>query len=130
MHIPKKAPSRVNKKQLAAHLEPTLVERMKQYGRRKELSVTEIIAMSINEAVSKHGMGPLLQVSRERLVNRVRSPSQVQTKGPECRTGTKRVAAFFNSGDIERVRAFSKEKGISQESLIEQGLQKILSGGN
>ncbi|MDW9478944.1 hypothetical protein GOB57_09650 [Sinorhizobium meliloti] len=122
--------SRRNKKQLAAHLDPDLVERMKTFARRKELSLTEIIAMSVNEAVSRHGVGPLLQVSRERLVRRVRSPSQVQTKGPVCRTGTKRVAAFFNESDIDRVRAFSKEKGISQEHLIEEGLRKILSGGN
>lgn len=101
---------------------------MKAFAKRMELSLTEIIAMSVNEAVSEFGVGPLLQVSRERLVHRVRSPSQVQTKGPECRTGTKRVAAFFNEGDIDRVRAFSKEKGIPQEHLIADGMAKLLSG--
>jgi hypothetical protein len=126
---PKKAPSRINKKQLAAHLDPALVERMKTFAKRNELSLTEIIAMSVNAAVAEHDRGPLLQVSRERLVHRVRSPSQVQTKGPECRTGTKRVAAFFNAGDIERVRAFSKEKSIPQERLIASGLEKILTSG-
>jgi hypothetical protein len=122
--------SRRNKKQLAAHLDPGLVERMKTYGKRMELTLTEIIAMSVNEAVSEYGVGPLLQVSRERLVQRVRSPSQVQTKGPECRTGTKRVAAFFNEGDIDRVRAFSKEKAVSQERLIADGLEKLLAASN
>lgn len=126
----RKAPSRANKKQLAAHLEPDLVERMKTFAKRKELSLTEVIAMSVNEAVSEHGVGPLLQVSRERLVNRVRSPSQVQTKGPVCRTGTKRIAAYFNASDVERVRAFSKEKAIPQEHLIADGLKKLMSGGN
>lgn len=103
---------------------------MKTFAKRKELSLTEVIAMSVNEAVSEHGVGPLLQVSRERLVNRVRSPSQVQTKGPVCRTGTKRIAAYFNASDVERVRAFSKEKAIPQEHLIADGLKKLMSGGN
>lgn len=122
--------SRRNKKQLGAHLDPNLVERMKAFGKRMELSMTEIIAMSVNEAVSAYGVGPLLQVARERLVHRVRSPSQVQTKGPKCRTGTQRVAAFFNEGDIDRVRAFSAEKGIPLERLIADGLAKLLSSGS
>ncbi|MBY3151154.1 hypothetical protein HFO56_01870 [Rhizobium laguerreae] len=103
---------------------------MKIFAKRKQLSLTEVIAMSVNEAVSVHGVGPLLQVSRERLVHRVRSPSQIQTKGPECRTGTKRVAAHFDSSDVERVRAFSKEKAIPQEHLIADGLARLLAGGN
>jgi hypothetical protein len=127
---PKIAPSRVNKKQLGAHLEPGLVERMKIYARKKQLSLTEVIAMAVNEAVSVHGVGPLLQVSRERLVHRVRSPSQVKTKGPECRTGTKRVAAFFNAGEVERLRAFSKEKAIPAEHLIADGIMRLLGGNN
>nr|WP_250807774.1 hypothetical protein [Neorhizobium tomejilense] len=124
-----KAPSRANKKQLAAHLDPELVERMKVYGRRKSLSMTEMIAMAVNEAVSQYGMGPILQVSRDRLVHRVKSPSQVQVRDtlPKCRTGKKRVAAYFFKGDIERLRAFSMEKGVSQEQLIEDGLRSMLS---
>ncbi|MCS4089617.1 hypothetical protein [Rhizobium sp. BK176] len=124
---PKIAPSRKNKTQLAAHLEPSIVERMKIFARKRQLSITEVIAMSVNEAVSVHGVGPLLQVSRERLVHRVRSPSQVRTDGPECRAGTKRVAAFFNKAEVERLRAFSKEKAIPQEHLIADGLARLLA---
>lgn len=103
---------------------------MKSFGKRMELSMTEIIAMSVNEAVSVYGVGPLLQVVRERLVYRVRSPSQVQTRGPKCRAGTQRVAGFYNIGDIDRLRAFSAEKGIPLEHLIAEGLAKLLSGGS
>ncbi len=103
---------------------------MKTFGKRMELSMTEIIAMSVNEAVSVYGVGPLLQVVRERLVYRVRSPSQVQTRGPKCRVGTQRVAGFYNIGDIDRLRAFSAEKGIPLEHLIAEGLAKLLSGGS
>jgi hypothetical protein len=124
-----KAPSRVNKKQLAAHLKPDLVERMKAFAKRKGLSLTEVIAMAVNAAVAVYGVGPLLQVSRERLVNRVHSPSQVRTEGPVCRTGTQRIAAYFNASDVERVRAFSKEKAIPQEHLIADGIKILLSNG-
>jgi hypothetical protein len=119
--------SRQNKKQLAAYLEADLVERMKTYAKRQSLSLTEMIAMSVNAAVAEHGMGPILQVSRERLVNRVRSPSMVQTKGPICRAGTKRIAAFYNNGDIDRLRAFSKEKGIALEDIVDTGARIVLS---
>lgn len=121
-----KASSRTFKKQIGAYLEPELVERMKAYARRQGLSLTEIVAMAVNESVSAHGMGPILQVSRERLVNRVRSPSQVQESGPDCRRGRKRIAAFFHAAEVERVRAFSKEKAIPIERMIEQGLEKLV----
>ena len=128
MNIPTaKAPSRLNKKQLAAHVGLDVAEKMKAYCRREELSLTEIIAMSVNEAVSEFGAGPMLQVSRERLVNRVRSPSQVQTKGPDCRKGTKRIAGFYAVKDVERVAAFAREKGTNKEKLVLSGLRKILS---
>jgi len=119
-------PSRDNKRQLTAYLDPGLVFRVKRYGKMHELSLTEMIAMAVNAAVSAYGAGPILQVSRERLVFRMKSPSQVLTTGPRCRTGTQRVAAYYKVPDLDRLSAFCKEKGVAQESLVDTGLRMIL----
>jgi hypothetical protein len=131
MVTPRRAlpPSRANKKQIAAHLGPALVEKMKAFCKKKELSQTEIIAMSVNATAASYGMGPLLQVSRERLLYRRRSPAQIRTDGPACRKGTKRVAAYFKAAEVERVRGFAYEKGINQEEMIEEGMKIILAEG-
>jgi hypothetical protein len=123
----KKPPSRVNKKQLAAHLAPDLVEAVQQFCRRKSFTQQEMIAMAINAAAAHYGRKPILHVARQRLLHRVRSPSQVQTNGPECRNGKKRIAGYFHERDIERVKDFAKEKGERQETLIELGIRNILA---
>lgn len=119
--------SRINKKQLGAHLDSELVGEMKAFCRKESLSQTEILAMAINEAVSEYGSGPLLQVSRERLVYRLKSPSQAKKDGPKCRMGTKSVAAFYSVNDVERVKAFSNEKGVPISELADKGMRRILS---
>jgi hypothetical protein len=128
MHIPKPA-TRTDKKQIAAHLDPDMVARMKAHCKATQITLQELIAMAVNAAVgsrTRGEVGPLLRVHRERLVRRVNAQSKVQTTGPECRTGTRRVAAYFQTAEIERLRAFCKEKGLRQEHLIEEGIRALL----
>lgn len=122
-------PSRANKKQIAAHLNINLAEALKLHCHKNDLTFQEMIASSVNTCVSQLSngeRGPLLQVSRQRLFERKKSPAKVQTSGPDCRTGTKRVAAYFHSKDVDRVRSFSKEYGISVEDIIRSGISTVV----
>ncbi len=122
-------PSRANKKQIAAHLAPELAEAMKIYCNKNDFTFQEIIAISINDRISQlsdQSRGPLLQVSRQRLFRRKKSPAKIQVSGPDCRTGTKRIAAFFHSKDVDRVRSFAKEYGVSLEHLVRDGIAGVV----
>lgn len=117
----------MNKKQIAAHLEPSVAASAKRYCSSNDLTIQELMAMSINGAVAARSRrGPLLKVARDRIFIRKKSPAKVRTEGPECRTGLTRVAAYFPGGDVERLRGFSKEYGVSIETLVREGLSLII----
>ena len=122
-------PSRANKKQIAAHLERSLADSLKVYCHKNDFTFQEMIAISVNAYVSQLSSGergPFLQVSRQRLFERKKSPAKIQTSGPDCRTGTKRVAAYFHSKDVERVHSFSKEYGVSVEEIVRNGISVVI----
>lgn len=118
-------PSRRDKKQVVAHLDADLVEAVHVRRRSDALTVQEILGEAVNRAVAEYGRLPVLKVGRERLVRRKRALSQAQftEKTPECRAGKRRIAAWFDRADVDRLAAFSKEVGVRIEDLVEMGLR-------
>lgn len=129
MRIPGKAPSRANKKQLVAHLEPSLADRVRLHCHRHDLTFQEIMAMAVNASVTRLSDGdaiPFLRVSRQRVFRRSKSPAAPRASGPESRKGKRRIAAFYASDDADRVRSFARERGVTLEALVAEGLRSIL----
>lgn len=129
MKIKSTPPSRANKKQISAHLSAALADAMKVYCYKNDFNFQELIAMSINNRVSELSngeRGPFLQVARQRIFRRKKSPAKVQTLGPDCRSGTKRVATFYFTKDVDRVHSFSYEYGVSVEELVRSGVAKTI----
>jgi hypothetical protein len=125
-HMP---PSRQNKKQIVAHLDPVLVEAAHNRRRAQNVTVQEILGMAVNSAVQKFGRSPILTIRRDRVVKREKSLAQVQKddKAPRCRAGKRRLAAWFDTAAVERVAAFSSEVGVRTEDLVDMGLRMMLS---
>jgi len=121
-------PSRRDKKQIVAHLDPVLVEAVHRRRKRDGITVQEIIGTAVNAAVQKFGRTPFLAVRRDRVVKREKALAQVQKpeNAPRCRAGKRRVAAWFDTSSVERVAAFSAEVGTSIEDLVEIGLKEML----
>jgi predicted HicB family RNase H-like nuclease len=126
MGIRETPPSRQNKKQIIAHLDPALVEAAHRKAEKEDVTLQELIALSVNHSVSEYGRSPFLKVGRDRLVRRKKAQAKIQTSGPECRTGTTRIAAWFDKGDHEQVAMFAKEVGVSIEYLVLKSLPAVL----
>lgn len=125
--LPKIPPSRINKKQVMAHLTPGLVDAAHKKCIKDGLSLQELIAESINAAIADYGRTPFLKVGRERLVVRKKSPAKVQEHEKSVRDGKKRIGAWFERSDVEQVKAHCGEFGIRIEALIEKGLRIVMS---
>jgi hypothetical protein len=123
---PSIAPSRQNKSQISAFLEPNLVQAAHKYCSAEHLTLQELIAHAINTGVAQFGKRPFLQVRRERFVNRKKSPAKIQEQLDGIRKGKKRIAAWFENDDVTAVKTFSKEVGLRVEGLVKIGLEKIL----
>lgn len=117
-------PSRRNKKQIVAHLDADLVEKAHSLRRARTLTIQEIVGDAVNRAVAEYGRQPILTVGRDRLVRRKKALAKVQESEntPECRTGKRRLAAWFDRPAVDRVVAFTKEVGCKIEQLVERGL--------
>jgi len=124
--LPKIPPSRVNKKQVMAHLTPDLVDAAHKKCARDNLSLQELIAESINAAIADYGRTPFLKVGRERLVIRKKSPAKVQKLEKSVRDGKRRIGAWFERTDVEQVKDHCREFGIRIEALIEKGLRIVM----
>lgn len=125
--LPKIPPSRVNKKQVMAHLTPNLVDAAHKKCTRDNLTVQELLAESINAAIADYGRTPFLKVGRERLVIRKKSPAKVQKLEKSVRDGKRRIGAWFERVDVEQVKDHCREFGIRIEALIEKGLRIVLA---
>lgn len=124
---PKIPPSRVNKKQVMAHLTPDLVDAAHKKCTRDNLTVQELLAESINAAIANYGRTPFLKVGRERLVIRKKSPAKVQKLEKSVRDGKRRIGAWFERVDVEQIKDHCREFGIRIEALIEKGLRIVLA---
>ena len=124
-------PSRRDKKQIIAHLDPVLVEAVHLRRKARGVTAQEIIAQAVNEAVAQYGRPPILKVGRHRVVKRRRGLAKVQSgeNNSPARAGTRRVAAWFDSGDVQRVVDFGREVGRKVQDLVDVGLRKVISDG-
>jgi hypothetical protein len=129
MELGKIPPSRVNKKQVMAHLTPDLVDAAHKRCLRDNLTVQELMAEALNAIVAKYGRTPFLKVGRERLVIRKKSPAKVQKLENSVRDGKRRIGAWFDRQDVERIKAYGQEFGnIRVEAMVEKGLRIVLFG--
>lgn len=122
-------PSRRDKKQIVAHLDAELVEAVHIRRRARSLTIQEIVAEAINEAVKHYGRTPFMAVVRDRLVRRNKALAKVQDASgvPGSRTGKRRIAAWFDRTSVERVAAFAREVGTKIEGLVELGLRRMIT---
>jgi hypothetical protein len=125
--LPKIPPSRVNKKQVMAHLTPNLVDVAHKKCVRDNLTVQELLAESINAAIADYGRTPFLKVGRERLVIRKKSPAKVQKLEKSVRDGKRRIGAWFERVDVEQIKDHCREFGSRIEALIDKGLRIVLA---
>ncbi len=125
--MPKSAPSRANKKQIMAHLGPDLVEAAHKRCESENITLQEIIGSAINAAVAKYGRKPFLKVERERLVRRTKSVAKVQTLGKGVRDGKRRIGAWYDRDDVEKVKELAREFGVRVEALVDMGLKLLLA---
>lgn len=121
-------PSRRDKKQIAAHLDPDLVEAVHRRRKGRAVTAQEMIAEAINVALASYGRDPILPVKRDRLVKREKALAQVEgNEGtPRCRQGKRRLAGFFDNSAVDAVKAFSAEHGVRTEDLVEFGLRAMI----
>ncbi len=128
MELGKIPPSRVNKKQVMAHLTPELVDAAHKRCLRDNLTVQELMAEALNAIVAKFGRTPFLRVGRERLVIRKKSPAKVQKLENSVRDGKRRIGAWFDRQDVERIKSYGQEFGnIRVEAMVEKGLRIVLA---
>lgn len=122
-------PSRRDKKQIVAHLDPVIVQAVHNRRETQGKTVQEVLGEAVNKAVEKFGRAPLLEVRRDRVVkrNKARAQAQKADRSPACRAGKRRIAAWYQMASVERVAAFSAEVGMPIENLVEIGLKEMLS---
>lgn len=123
-------PSRRNKKQVIAHLAPPIVDAVHRKREAENITVQEIIAEAVNSAVSDFGRGAILSVRRDRVVKRRKGLAKIQQsdRTPPCRTGKRRLAAWFDTKEVEGLASFGSEIGLRIEDIVERGLKKVLGG--
>jgi phenylpyruvate tautomerase PptA (4-oxalocrotonate tautomerase family) len=131
MYEPRRIPpSRRNKKQVIAHLAPVLVDAVHLKREMESVTIQEILAEAVNTAFHEFGRaGEILSVRRDRIVKRKKGLAQIQSSEntPPCRTGKRRLAAWFDTKEVEALAAFCAEVGTRIETLVEMGLRKTLS---
>jgi hypothetical protein len=123
-------PSRRNKKQVIAHLAPELVDAVHLRRETESVTLQEILAQAVNTAFHAFGrIGSILSVRRDRIVKRKKGLAKIQgaDTAPPCRTGKRRLAAWFDTKEVEALVAFCAEVGMRIENLVEFGLKKMLS---
>lgn len=122
-------PSRRDKKQIVAHLDPELVEAVHLRRQRDGVTVQEVIGLAVNKAMGRFGRAPILPVRRDRLVKRKRQLARVQEEGTttKSRAGKRRVAGWYETASVDRVADFAAEVGAKVEDLVEMGLRDIFS---
>jgi hypothetical protein len=122
-----KARSRDNMKQIIAHVPAEMKEAVERKTERENLTQQEIIALAVNFAVADYGRTKAyLKVGRDRVVRRRKGQAQVITGGPDCRVGKRRLAAYFDKGDVAELEAFVNEVGTNVNHLIKKGLPEAL----
>ncbi|MTH95188.1 hypothetical protein [Roseibium sp. RKSG952] len=128
MRTPTTPPSRLNKKQIGAWDDPSLIQAAHLFQDTGKISIQEIIAEAVNYGVGMYGRKPILKVSRDRFVKRKKSRAGTNEgdKMPTCRNGKARIAAWFDNKDKDALVDFCKEVGIKQEALILMGLPNVI----
>lgn len=121
-----KSRSRDNMKQIIAHVPAELKEAVERKCEKEQLTQQEIIALAVNAAVADYGRTPFLRVGRDRIVRRQAGKARVITDGPDCRVGTRRLAAYFDKGHVAELDSFVKEVGTNINHLILKGLPEAL----
>lgn len=122
-----KSRSRDNMKQIIAHVPADMKEAVERKCDRENLTQQEIIALAVNYAVADYGRTKAyLKVGRDRVVRRRKGQAQVIDKGPDCRMGTRRLAAYFDKGDVAELEGFVSEVGTNINHLIKKGLPEAL----
>lgn len=121
-----KSRSRDNMKQIIAHVPAELKEAVERKCEKEQLTQQEIIALAVNAAVADYGRTPFLRVGRDRIVRRRKGQARVITDGPDCRVGTRRLAAYFDKGHVAELDYFVKEVGTNINHLILKGLPEAL----
>jgi hypothetical protein len=114
-------------KQIIAHVSAEMKEAVERKTERENLTQQEIIALAVNFAVADYGRTKgYLKVRRDRVVRRLKGQAQVITGGPDCRVGTRRLAAYFDKSDVAELEAFISEVGTNVNHLIKKGLPEAL----
>src|SRR5690606_5323557 len=117
-------PSRINKKQIVAYLDPEVARVAHALRKRRNLTLQEFIAEAINKMSLAHNRPPLLKPARERIINRTKAVAKASEASSlaASRNGKIRLAGWYDKRDVERVARFKTEIGINIERLIEQGI--------
>lgn len=123
-----KSRSRDNQKQIIAHVAAEQKEAVELKCEQDNMTQQEIIALAVNFAIADYGTGTRasLKVGRDRVVKRRKGQAKVISGGPDCRVGTRRLAAYFDKGDVAEVEAFVAEVGTNMNSLVKRGLPEAL----
>lgn len=129
--IPTSASSRQNKRQVIGWLDADLAERIHKYRNKNELTVQEVVAEAINRAVGEFGRKPILRVRRDGYIKRSKSISKPKENGVvPSRSGKRRLAAWFENQDIDRLNDFKSEVGSTIDLLMQRGMETILKENN
>lgn len=123
-------PSRINKKQISAHLSGDLARLMAEYRHKWQLTSQEAIALAVNSFAYKHGRSAILKVARERLVRRKKGLAKAQSSEAVAasRVGRVRVAGWFDAQDVDQLNGYAIEIGIKVETIVINGFKIMLNG--
>lgn len=119
-------PSRENKKQISAHLDPNLVQLIYDTKEKNGTTLQTEIAKAINIVLKDYNVDFIIPEHSDRIVHRTRNLAKIQTvdRVPNCRVGKKRIAAWFFMDSVLSLISFCDKNNFKIEDLVELGFKK------
>ncbi|MFC4236124.1 hypothetical protein ACFOY8_12925 [Thalassospira xianhensis] len=123
----KPPPSRLNKKQIIAFLEPEQIEVITKKISQEGKTGQEVLGEAINAVFALHGMPPVIKYGHLRLVRRQKSRAQsrAQSTAPSCRKGRVAFGGWFHKDTHAKIAAFAAELDLTFQTIVEKGISMI-----
>lgn len=120
-------PSRQGKKQVIAFLRPNQAQAAYDKAARDDKTNQEIIGEALNAVFAFYGMPPPVELGHRRIVRRGHAKAGLRddTRGPNCRAGRVSFGGWFDESVKARLQKLASEFQISEQSIIEHGLQLV-----
>lgn len=119
----------MNKRQIMAFLDPNLVERARAKANAEDKTIQEVAGEAINRCLELHGAAPVINGGHLRVFRRIRGRSKPKSeaKVTSSRVGKRTFGGWYPKEEVEIVREFARSRGMTIQSLMEEGLTSLLN---